>query len=458
MSTQNKSLLAKWIVIFAVAIAVQFIPASEVLTPALKVFFSITVFCIFMMVFGVLDTAVISLILMFGYAISGIAPLGTVLSSWENPVVWIILGCFILVNIVKRTTILDRIACWCVILTGGSYRGLIMGMILLGAVTNILIPGTLIGVMLLGLAYSVCEALDLGKSKAACGIMCAVLFGLFDSGNFIYTPGWISVLYGVIGGVMDISTAYSKYFIDNIIFIPLMFIQGFILSVVMKPEKEMNGKQFFIDKKNALGKMTVTDKKVFIVLLLFMVFLFTTQWTGIPMVYGFIVVPILFFLPGMDIAQKEDIQTANWSLLLFIVACMSIGTVGNSLGVGNLIQTVLLPLVENAGSTVVIMVIMLFTTISNFVLTPGAICSIFGLPLVGLAESLNISIYPLVYAVYQGSANIIMPHEIALTLALFGFGNVTMKDFMISWGVKMIFAFIFMLCLGIPYWKLIGLL
>lgn len=186
----------------------------------MRAFLSITVFGILMFIFDLVDTIVSSTCLMFGYALFQVAPLNVVLSSWTTNVPWIVFFSLVLVNIIQRTTLMKRMAYWCIVKTGGSYAGIIYGLTTLGIITNLLVPSTLAGVALIGIAFGICQALELGISRASAGIMIATMMGFLEAGNFIYTPNGIGVLFGLASEITPLPLGYFDLFVQNIIFIP----------------------------------------------------------------------------------------------------------------------------------------------------------------------------------------------------------------------------------------------
>lgn len=57
---------------------------------------------------------------------------------------------------------------------------------------------------------------------------------------------------------------------------------------------------------------------------------------------GFALIPWMVYLPFLDGADTKTIKSVNLEMLCFVMACMSIGTVASSLGIG----TALASLVE----------------------------------------------------------------------------------------------------------------
>ncbi|AET70363.1 di-/tricarboxylate transporter [Desulfosporosinus orientis DSM 765] len=440
-----------------VPLLVMLIPANEVFTVNIKIFFAVTLWGVMMFALDFVDNFIPALLLPFLYVLFKIAPMNVVFSPWSATIPWLVLGTFLLANILERIGLLKRIAYWCIIKTGGTYNGIIYGLILAGVLINIAKPGS-VPVAMAALAYGVCKAFNLGKSKAACGIMIAAAIGTLVPGFFVFTPANLGVLFGSASALKPMSISFTEYFYQNIVFIPLVFILGFMITKVMKPEVEINGKDYFVKQQELLGKMSADEKKTLLILVVLVVFLLTSNIHKLNMAYGFVFLPALLFFPGFDVGRREDIQKVNYSFIIFIASCMTIGAVATKMGIGNLISQAVLPLMKDANTFVLIAVVWLLAVMLNFLLTPLAAMATLAVPLVQVAVDLGISPYPLMYTFFQGLDQVILPYEYALYLVFFSFGLIYLKDFMKVFAWKMLICGVYLLVVGVPYWILIGLL
>ena len=92
------------------------------------------------------------------------------------------------------------------------------------------------------------------------------------------------------------------------------------------------------------------------------------------MEWGFVLIPWLFLLPGINCANSNSVRKVNFSMVLFIGSCLCIGTTAAALGIGTLISQTITPLLENLSSLGVIAIIWICGFIVNFILTPIAAC------------------------------------------------------------------------------------
>lgn len=455
---KNNTMLIKWAINILIPLVILFMPTNETFTVGMKVFLVITVWAILSFIFETLPTTTTSICLMFGYAFFNVAPLATVLSSWAGSTPWMVFGSLVLVNVVQRTTLMRRIAYWLLIKTGGTYAGIIYALITLCVISNILVGSTLMLIAILTLAYGITQALELGKSKASAGIMMATAMCFLDAGNFIFTPNGFGVLMGICSTITPLEISYLNFFIQNAVFVPLVYILGFIIIKIMKPEKSIDGKQYFIEQYNALPKITKEEKKLTGVLIGLLVYLFTITWHGYDMMYGFLIAAFILYFPGFKIGTPQDVAKADFGVLIFVTACMSIGSAASYVGIGPVFSSLVLPVLANAGSYAFIVITWVIIVAGNFLMTPGAEFAVFGPPLTQICVDLGINPMPMLYAFYQGTNNLLFPYESTLALISFGYGNVHMSDFIKCWGMKMIVCAIYLCALGIPYWMLIGIL
>ena len=262
-TTLDKKTRIKWLLCIFIAILIMLIPTNETFTLPMKTFISLTLFAIMLFGFELVDTMIGSLILFFGYVIFQVAPMEAVLRplTQENP--WIMLGSLILVEIVQRTTLLKRIAYFCIIKTGGSYTGLILGIMVIGAILSVLVPSVSVVVSLFAIAYGLCKTLNLGVSKASAGIMVAAALSVMDAYYFVYSPAYIAVLYAVVDQVVPVTPDYISYFLNNAVFVIVFFIKGIVIGRYARPKEGFGAgtKEKFIAERDALGKITTEEKR-----------------------------------------------------------------------------------------------------------------------------------------------------------------------------------------------------
>lgn len=252
----------------------------------------------------------------------------------------------------------------------------------------------------------------------------AACFGFHIASGFVYSPSGIQMFLDMsksVEGVVEgsLNTNFIDFFIQDLPLVLLPFIMAFIITKLMKPEKPINGKAYFQQQLKDLGKMTTNDKKVLVILLVLLVYLLSNRWTHWNMLYGFLLAPIICYLPGIKVGKVEHFRKVNFNVIFFIVACLSIGTVAAACGAGNFIVNIITPMLSNTGTFGFLAIVFVFGVIVNFLLTPMAAMSSIAPLLTGVALGLGVSPMATTYAFYLGLDQLILPYEIGTYLIFF---------------------------------------
>ena len=460
MAKASRKSLISWIVTIALPVIILLIPTSETFTSEIRTFFAITLMGIAMFCFDEMDNAIAGILMMLLYIMTGIAPSGTVFSAWTNDIPWYILATLLLVNILEDTTILRRIAYHCIILAGGTYTGIVFGITLTAMLSIIIVPGTWTSMAVAAITLSIIKSLELPVGKASGGILMAACFGFHIASGFIYSPSGIQMFLDMsksVEGVVveSLNTNFIDYFIQDLPLVALPFIMAFLITKLMKPEKAINGKAYFQQQLRDLGKMSANDKKVLVILLVLLVYLLSNRWTGWNMLYGFLLAPIVCYLPGIKVGKIEHFRKVNFNVIFFIVACLSIGTVAAATGAGNFIVNIITPMLENTSTYGFLAIVFIFGILINFLLTPMAAMSSIAPLLSGIALSLGVTPLATTYSFYLGLDQLILPYEIGTYLIFFSMGYVTLRDFAKCSAVKMVVSIVFTLAIMIPWWMFV---
>ena len=252
--------------------------------------------------------------------------------------------------------------------------------------------------------------------------------------------------------------SWIEYFLKQpvgVIYFVAMFV---ILERLCRPKEALDGKAYFQEEYKKLGKITINEIKAVIICLLLLVFLLTTNIHGISVMWGFALFPLLAYLPGVGFCDAEDMKKTNFGMAFFVAACMSIGSVGTSLGIGQLVSSIAMPLIEGKSVSVVFFVIYILCILLNFLMTPLAIAAAFSLPFSQIVMSMGVN--PDAFFLFETIAidQIFLPYEYVVYLVVFSFGAMRMNDFIKLMSIKALVATIYIFFILLPFWKVIGFL
>lgn len=456
----DKKKLIGWIISILVPIMIAFIPTAGDFTVRLKLFFMITLFVILIIAFELLPLLVSALLLPSLYLISGIVPVETAFGSWTSTTVWIVLGGLIFSNLLDECGLLKRISYYVIRKCGGTYGGAVFGCFFIGILLNLITfcNGWLVAS---ALVYGVCKAMDLKPSRESSLVCFAGTIGATGSTIFLYYPAYFSMIETSIrefipGYRMTLFTS----FIYNGFSIVFYILTILILMKVYKT-KEMRvkfGRELFDEKYEQLGKMNGKEKKAVVMIVILLVYLFTTRFTGLPAAYGFMMVPFLMYLPGIEIGDCRSIGKMNFSMVFFVAACLGIGVVGSQVGFEDFLTNIAVPMLSGKGSLVVCIVFMIFGMLVNFFMTPMAMLGGLSLPFAQIAVSLGISPVVACMVLLYSCEMVFLPYESAGNLIMYGYGMMPMKDFVKQEGLKALVMFVGFIVVMFPLWKLFGLM
>lgn len=241
--TFNSGNAVKWAVTLGFPIVLLLIPCNDVYTLSMKLFLALTLAAILMFAFENLNQTVVSLLLPFLYVVLQIAPANVALSPWTQTVPWMMISGLILANVLQSIGLLKRVAYKCIVLTGASYTGIILGIGITGLVLNLMTPSQAL-VPLATLAYGICMALDYKKSPQAAGIMLAAAMASQIPTNFLLNPN-VLIIYGIGGEVAGFnSTTWPLYLFHNwpnfVYYVVLLL----VIARIFRPKERLNRKSY----------------------------------------------------------------------------------------------------------------------------------------------------------------------------------------------------------------------
>lgn len=461
MSTSvDKKKLIGWVISILIPVIIAFVPISGSFTRELKIFFVITFFVILSIAFELFPVLISAILLPSLYMMSGIVPAATAFGSWTNTTVWMVLGGLIFSTVLDECGLLKRIA-YCVIRKcGGTYGGVVFGCFVIGILLNLVtfcygwvIAGALI--------FGVCKAMGLKPSRESSLVCFAGTIGCTGSTVFLYYPSYYSMIETSLQEfIPDYSMGMFTTFMYNGLFIVWCLLTIFILMKAYKT-KEISAKldrKVFDEKYEQLGKMSVKEKKAVVMIVILFAYLFSTNFTGLPAAYGFMTVPYLMFIPGIEIGDSSIMGKLNFPMIFLVAACLGIGVVGAEVGFGDFLTNIAVPVLSGKSVLVVCVAFMIFGMIANFFMTPLAMLGGLSIPFAQIAVSLGINPVVACMILVYACEMLFLPYESNGNLIMYEYGMMPMKDFIKQEGLKTGIMFVGFIAVMYPLWNLLGLM
>lgn len=462
VTKMKKSIVVKWIVAFAIPLCCQMIPANDVFTEPMRGFLVATTFVLSLAAFELLPNLLVGLLLPVAYVVFYVVLLDVSLSIWSSSfMIFMVIGGMIFANALDESGVLNRLVLWAGTKCKGNLTKILMALLIAGLFVMFVTLANAWMVTLI-LCYGVVKALHIENTKE--GILIMIVGQIVSTAalNFLYSP--VSVGLWSSGVQMVVPDFQMDWWTQIVYAFPLLVINVisiFIFIKIYKPQKILKGgQQYFEEEYAKLGPMTCAEKKAIVLTALLFMYIFTQPIHKLDVNYGFIIIPILFFLPGINVATKaKSLDTVNVGFVVFIASCMGIGNVGGAVGIGNAISTYIAPLLSDCPKPVFLFGCVIFGIIMNILMTPSAMQGMFPGPLAALGTGIGIS-YPLLpfMAMFFANDMVFFPYENAYLLVLFGFGVMSMKEFMKFNVIKMDITLVLFWVIVLPWWYLFGLI
>lgn len=453
----NWKYIISWCFTLGLPLCILLLPSGAVLTTQIKLFLAITLLAILVFAFENMNQTTMAILLPVLYIVFQIAPPNIALSSWTANVLWMYVGGLILAAVLERVGLLKRIAYKCIILMGASYNGILYGLAIAGTLLNIIIPAQAV-IPMAALSYGICAALGIGKGKEAAGIMLTAALGAILPTLFLFSGNYVMIMTTGTEITGPLSMGWIEFFMKNGVSILFMFLTVFAYTKMFKPTVPISGKAYFQEAYDQLGPMSRDEKKSLGVCLVLFLLLLTIKYHGIQPGWIFVFVPILLFVPGINVGHADDIKNLNFGFIIFVASCMGIGAVAGSLGIGQIVSAMAMPILVGKSVNFVLMFVWLLCVLLNFLLTPLAIIATFTVPLAQISLDLGINPHAMYLVMLHALDQLVMPYEIALYLIYFSFGLVYLKDFAKAMFVKLLINGVFIFVILIPFWRIIGFL
>ena len=319
--TIDKNFIMKWAVVFIAAAAIWFMPCNEVYSPEVKKILFVTALGILLVAFELIDLMAVSMMFPIGYILFGLAPMDAAYGAWLGTTPMVVIGGYMIANVMDRIGLLKRIAYKCILLVGGSYYGLLFGVLIAGCILNTATGGNA-WVIMAAFTFGLCKTFELGKTMDSALIMFVGALSAGASCVFIYTPYFMSILFNSaeLAGSTYRPT-WIQHFMLMLPYVIFVIALVLILPRIFKPTKKLPGKEFFQQEYNKLGKMSKDEIIGTGFMILLIVFMLTGSIHKMELDWAFILIPWLMFIPGVKVADTEDVKNIDFSMVFFCVAC-----------------------------------------------------------------------------------------------------------------------------------------
>lgn len=447
---------------FAVQTAVQ---ADPSLNPHLPMFFAITLWAITVWATDILPAVPSAAAMTFLYLLCNVAPAPVILGAWGAFLPWICFGALILSEALEQTGLTRRLALQLMHLVGATFTRIVVSLMTVGMFMAFLLPDLMCRVIIfVAIAHGLVMALELDpKSRISSAIIMAGFCSATSPGYGFLTGTEMSLIaMDQIKSIITIPT-WGEYALANLPFIILYCCFSIFMCVKIIPGKEHiphedHLKEVVAERLRDMGPMTTQEWKLLILMICAITGLLTSKWHGLNGYFLYALIAICCYLPWIGLASFENVRKLNVGFLVFIVACLGMGSVAVHLGAAKWFASLVVPLIDGLSPIWLVLSSYLSAVAVNFMLTPLAAVSALSLPWAEIAQHVNMNPLPMLYSFLYGLDQYIFPYEYALYMYIFSTGYITPKHMFKGLGLRILFVAVILMLLQVPYWKLIGLM
>lgn len=455
----SSKVIIKWLVCIALAILPLLVPTSESYTQTIKLYLFATLFGIALLAFDLLSGYIIIFLVSAVWILTGVTSFEGALASWASSTAVMMISAYCLIAILQRTGLINRIGYKVILLAGGSFTGLSWGLFFCSIIIAQIGFG-MCALLIFVIAFALYKALDLHPGdKETTVILMTVMVGGIQFTCFVYAPISLSVLQASVSAVLPdyvVSFLDIMYYNWPIVILGLLFEFG-LLKWYKHASKNQNlnaekGKEYFRKKYEEMGSMTSEEKKGAIALIICIAILLTQPLHNLDSAFAFLIALIILYLPGINVGKAEDINQVPWDSIVVVLGCLSIGTIGTEVGLGNLLGQALLPVISGLGSYWSVLGTFIMGGLVNFVLTPFSMLAMLP-PIIGnycLASGFDFT--PHLYAMYISRDFVFLPYEYVAYLMLYSFGMCKMGKMIKLMSIKSVIYFVFFVAVMMPFW------
>lgn len=447
---------------FAVQTAVQ---ADPSLNPHLPMFFAITLWAITVWATDILPAVPSAAAMTFLYLLCNVAPAPVIFGAWGAFLPWICFGALILSEALEQTGLTRSLTLQLMHLVGATVTRIVVSLMTVGMFMAFLLPDIMCRVIIfVAIAHGLVMALELDpKSRISSAIIMAGFCSATSPGYGFLTGTEMSLIaMDQIKSIITIPT-WGEYALANLPFIILYCCFSIFMCVKIIPGKEHiphedHLKEVVAERLRDMGPMTTQEWKLLILMICAITGLLTSKWHGLNGYFLYALIAICCYLPWIGLASFENVRKLNVGFLVFIVACLGMGSVAVHLGAAKWFASLVVPLIDGLSPIWLVLSSYLSAVAVNFMLTPLAAVSALSLPWAEIAQHVNMNPLPMLYSFLYGLDQYIFPYEYALYMYIFSTGYITPKHMFKGLGLRILFVAVILMLLQVPYWKLIGLM
>lgn len=424
---------------------------------------AISLFGVVWWAMGVVQPGYTSLLMLVGWVVLKVAPPETVFSMWTTPLIYLVVGGYLIAAAVQDSGLGKRISYMFILKFVNSFTSIVVSSYVLGALLSFLIPHPWPrSFLIMSVMGMIIKSADMPKKDAAI-IGLAVFAGSASNSMILLTGDSVLNLVGATAGNVTLTwLEWAKY----------MAVPGIVataLTCLLQLKLFKPSKKFEVDKKTIrdelknLGSMTEVEKRTLFWVALAIVLWATDSFHHIHPGWIAALMGIALALPKIgNVLKPSSWNAVPVGTLFFLTAASAIGKVGGVTGMNKWVASVVLPASVPSNVFLFAAIAVAVTMVIHMVL--GSALAVMGIAapaLILFAQAAGINPIVASLLVYTTvSMHFILPfHHMNVLVGVGEAGGMYGDAEIIKLGVPLtVLTFVVTLLVEVPWWMLTGLL
>ena len=455
------ALVIKWTASVAFPLLLWLLPLG--IPKGMQVYLAITFWAVITWMFELVVNAISGTLLPVFFILSGVASAPEAFHGWTSSVPWVTLGGMIFGAVMVSTGLAKRLTFQVLAYTGTSFLGVIVGIMIIGAIITPFMP-SIAGktALMLPLVIGVCQVMGIKpKTKEASAIMLALFSALWSSGMAYLTGSADSVLVSsMVKQFTGLSINWGTWFCQMTFPALIWTVVSTLLVLTMRPKNIHIPKEALKKQYAELGPMTVKQVKAAVMLFALAVALSTDKWHQINPAWTLLMMSGLIFVPGINLITKDDLyKLVNWPVIFFLAGSMAIGNVAGAPAVGFVKALVewVVPLLQGVSDSLLTVIIWLVGFGAGLPLNQFGVSVAFIGPISQIFGELGLNPYLGAYSLIFGYNQLFFPYQCGPLLLIYACGYLNLTDLFKQMAIRTAAGLMVFLAVALPYWHWIGL-
>ncbi|TBW51259.1 SLC13 family permease [Marinobacter halodurans] len=412
---------------------------------------------------GVLPEYLSALIFFLAALLLEVATPAQIFSGFSSSAWWLIFAGMVIGMAIRSTGLGDRVAALLGRHLGHSYRGLVVGLVVVCTLLGFVMPSSMGRILMMvpvGLALAERCGFETG-SRGRTGIALAVTFGCHVP-TFTILPANIPnmVMVGAANTIYGVDFSYTDYLLLHFPILgalKALIIAGLILRFF---PARMAVAPATPDHRDAIGRMTGQQRYLAVILLLALALWLTDSWHGVSPAWVGLGAAIYLLLPKVGLVDNRRVgQQLNITVLLFVAGVLGLGAVVNSSGLGQVLAATLedwLPLAPGADARN-------FFSLVGMAFTTGILTTLPGVPAVltpmagQLSDLTGMNLEAVIMTQVVGFSTILLPYQSGPLLVGMQLANEPVRSLLRITVPLTVIALLILTPLDYLWWQLLGL-